>query len=83
MYSICTMNRSQPTELQKINFEIYLFQDRKKKKKKKRKKKMQDKQTQSNNNLKGVEKTSQAENLFEVLFQSPLKQQNIDLPQNM
>ena len=39
-------------------------------------------QTQSNNNLKGVEKTPQAENLFEVLFQSPLKQQNIiNLPQ--
>ena len=33
--------------------------------------------TQSNDNLKGVEKTAQAENLFEVLFQSPLKQQNV------
>ena len=32
---------------------------------------------QSNNNLKEVEKTPQAENLFEVLIQSPLKQQNI------
>ena len=38
--------------------------------------------TQSNDNLKGAEKTPQAENLFEVLFQSPLKQQNIiNLPQ--
>ena len=25
MYLICTMNKSVPTELQKINFRIYLF----------------------------------------------------------
>ena len=38
--------------------------------------------TQSNDNLKGAEKTPQAENLFKVLFQSSRKQQNIiNLPQ--